>query len=125
MLGKKLNEMNPAEVQLTDTIVQRTLDRLSVMYAGVSERGIKALFLINGGGIVTMLAYFHEPSVEKNILLFLSFVCFLLGLMLTVILVGIDYYIGMKFLNNYSSNIKNLTMEKLNCQKHKIIQVIV
>lgn len=108
MLEKKLNEMNPLEIQIADNIIQRTLDRLLVMYGGVSERGIKALFLINGGGIVAMLAFLHDSYTNKNIYLLLSLGCFLLGLILTVMLVGIDYYIGMRFLNNYTSNINKL-----------------
>jgi hypothetical protein len=105
MLGKKLNEMNTSEIQITNNIIYRTHDRLLNIYAGVTERALKALFLINGGGVVALLAYLHDSSPLVFNKLICSLTCFLLGLVLTVVLVALDFYVCLNYLNNYTLNL--------------------
>jgi hypothetical protein len=107
MQRKKLTEMDTSEIQITNNIIYRTHDRLLNIYAGVTERALKALFLINGGGVVALLAYLHDSSPLVSTKLLLSLGCFLMGLILTVILVALDFYVCLNYLNNYTANLKH------------------
>lgn len=121
MQQKRLPELNMNEVQIADNIIQRTLDRLLKIYNGVSERGIKALFLTNGGGVVTVLAYLHNSSSAYNSCLVVSLCLFLIGLGLTVLLVGFDHYLSLNSLKNYNDNIIRYNNGKINLADTLII----
>jgi hypothetical protein len=112
MLQKKLSEMDPNEIQITNNILFRTENRLLDIYAGVTDRALKALFLINGGGVVTLIAYMHDSSVV-NIKLIASLAAFLLGLLLTVMVVAVDYYVCLESLRNFAANLQRFNNDKI------------
>lgn len=112
MLQKKLSEMDTNEIQITNNILFRTENRLLDIYAGVTERALKALFLINGGGVVTLLAYLHDTSVA-NLKLILSLAAFLLGLLMTVVVVAVDYYVCLKSLRNFTVNLQRFNNDNI------------
>ena len=66
MLRKKLKDMNNEEKSITDKITFEIMNELKSTYAGAAERGQKCLFLLNGGGVVTILAYMHTTGANSS-----------------------------------------------------------
>jgi hypothetical protein len=117
MINKNLSEMNENEIQITNNIVFRTQDRLLNIYAGVTERALKALFLINGGGVVAMLAYLNDSATATNNKMLVALGCFLTGLVFTVLVVAVDYYVCFKSLNNYSANLRRFNRGEIKLEE--------
>jgi hypothetical protein len=117
MQRKKLSEMDTHEIQITNNIIYRTQDRLLNIYSGVTERALKALFLINGGGVVALLTYLHDSSPFIMTKLILSLSCFLLGLIMTVFLVAIDFYVCLNFLNKYTANLRTFNSDEMRLEE--------
>jgi hypothetical protein len=79
MLEKLLNQMNELERKDAEASLQRVRDLLLSTYDGATERGIKSLFLTNGGGLISVLTYFHASPKENSHLIW-SFYLFTTGL---------------------------------------------
>ena len=63
-------------------------------YNGATERAIKALFLINSGGIIAILAYLYKDTLPfcSKTLFILSLTLFLIGLLFAFAVVTFDYF---------------------------------
>src|SRR3990167_7198273 len=113
MLEKKIHEMNELEKQKTESIAQNMLQLLIQTYNGATERGLKALFIANGGGLVTMLTYFYGLPCLKQKLLLLPLKLFLAGFIAAIIIVSIDYLICFRNVLSYKEKVKKFAVGKI------------
>ena len=113
MLDLKISEMHNSQITQCDAITQRTLDRILKSYSDITTICVNSLFLINGGGVVTLLTYFKLAEFKNTSLKF-SLFCFLAGLILTVIHVALDYNICRTYLKNFLSNLNNFNNDHIN-----------
>lgn len=92
---KYFKEMNESQQSsITNTLVRAEND-LRTIYLGCTERLIKSLFLINGGGVIALLAYIYKNEIQlsiiKKYLFSVALITFLIGLCFTFILVICDF----------------------------------
>ena len=105
----RLDEMNPNtnENQWAIWNILRAEENLKSIYFGCVERSIKALFLLNSGGTITILAYiYHAQNSCAKALLSIGLILFLLGLLFAVSVVGFDYFLFLKKLRQYNRDIR-------------------
>lgn len=111
---KKCGQMNNTERGLLYADVVRISDALLILYTGATERVIKSLFLINSGGIITILAYIYRgtSAASKNLLNY-AFIMFLVGLILAFALVILDYFTCERRSKTFSTKIKELYEDQM------------
>ncbi|MBV8802243.1 MAG: hypothetical protein JO131_04635 [Gammaproteobacteria bacterium] len=81
------------EKHLATSNIIREESNVNSLYLGCAERAIKALFLINGGGVITVLTYiYHATTLSANLFTSISLVAFLIGLALVFNVVARDFY---------------------------------
>lgn len=117
MLRKKIHEMDDLEKLKTESIVQNMLQLLLQAYNSATERGIKALFIANGGGLVTMLTYFYGLPCSKQKLLLLPLKLFLVGFIAAIIIVAIDYLMCLKNIFTYKQKVTRFAAGKINLEE--------
>ena len=127
MQEKCISEMNVDEKIKAETIFNRSIDIHLTGFLGATDRVVKALFLINGGGVVTLLSYLHGlPTAHCHSLLW-SLGMFLLGVFLIGIIVVLNFDISLinfnKFINNFKRFFHNETIFS-NTQKIGVSVVI-
>lgn len=112
---KMVQEMNMEELQQANFYTVRTADKLMTAYLGCVERIIKSLFLINAGGVVTILTYLHQSDISYNVkkLLDKSLKAFLAGLFFALVLVSIDYFLMLTRVNKFNGDIENFREGKI------------
>lgn len=78
-------------------------------YNFATKQIIKALFLINSGGVITILAYWYRGAKGcSTLLLGSSLGMFLIGLILAFILVAADYFLCKHRVESFNSNMLQL-----------------
>lgn len=121
-VNKKINEMEPSQRDIAvGNIIREEVDIFQV-YMGCAERLIKSLFLLNSGGVVTLLAYLHDKlssvDVDNQVwCLSISLRLFILGLMSAFFLVVADYFFLGKRLFNYMKQSREFLDDKISFSK--------
>lgn len=87
-------------------ILDEMLMRLINIYMTSTQHGINTMFLINGGGIVTLLAYLSSPNIKINFYLIISLCFFILGLCISVVVVMADYFLCRQSVINFNKNLE-------------------
>lgn len=101
---KKFSSMEASEQYLATSNIIREDSNVNSLYMGAAERAINALFLMNSGGAITVLAYIYHASVPSaKLFLSISLVTFLLGVALVFNVVARDFY----YIRNKSLEFKN------------------
>jgi hypothetical protein len=101
-------EMKPDEKFCATSNIIRAQQDLNTIYFSCSERAIKSLFLINGGGIIAVLAYTHDKT--SNIFVTISLIIFLMGLILVLILVKNDFFYILQKAKNFNVDINEFLL---------------
>lgn len=83
-------DLKPEEKIRCEQYMIRTLDMLRDLYLGASERAIKSLALVNGGGVITMLSYIHAISPPNEYVKF-SLYAFIGGFVLFFLIVLLEF----------------------------------
>ncbi len=107
-VGKCINDMTPPQADAAKANILRIDDRLSIIYQGCSERAVKALFLVNSGGVISILTYIfqdrkliHNPDIKFSLLTFLFGLAFVfLGV------VGVDYFLSFYRSQSFGRQVK-------------------
>lgn len=114
---KRINEMSFPEREAAVTNILREKGAIYDTYIGCAERIIKALFLMNSGGVVTILAYLHgfkeAGAVKNEYWINLSLCVFLTGLVSAFILVACDYLIVNRGFTKYSSHTRKFLRNEI------------
>jgi membrane-associated protease RseP (regulator of RpoE activity) len=103
----KYNQLTPEQQNGIFFLIFKQEENLKNLYLATVERGIKSLFLVNAGGVVTILAYiFKHTNGCSKYLLFISLLSFLLGLMSALLVVFLDFKSMYAAYTNYCSKLK-------------------
>ena len=105
LIPKKYSELNSEQRNNIFFYILRCEDALRNLYLGSVGRGIKALFLLNAGGTVTVLTYISDEEGWSKFLSIISLTTFLIGLLLTLIVVFFDFKFLYKDLENFKADI--------------------
>jgi uncharacterized membrane protein len=106
--SKKYSELEPNLQAFLFQMLLKEEDKNQHLYLGAVERAIKALFLLNSGGVVTILAYMNHlgNSGSFNHFLIGSLIIFLIGIISALIVVVIDYLFLLDRLNKFNEDTK-------------------
>jgi hypothetical protein len=106
--SKKYSELEPNQQAFLFQMLLREEDKNQHLYLGAVERAIKALFLLNSGGVVTILAYMSNlgNNGSFNYYLIGSLIIFLIGIISALIVVVIDYLFLLDRLNKFNEDTK-------------------
>lgn len=112
---RQINDLNQAEASYAAENIARMGDNLQSIYLGCLERITSALFLINGGGVVTILAYMYKSEGPNNsILLFVYSLCsFIVGLLLAFTYTALDFWLVRKKLLRFSNDAFDFFINKI------------
>lgn len=102
---RKYDELDSEQRNYVFFYIIRCEDILRNLYLGSVERGIKALFLLNAGGTVTVLTYISNKIYWAKFLSIISLATFLIGLLLAVIVVFYDFKFLYQILEDFKSDI--------------------
>lgn len=101
------------------------------IYQYCSEQVTKSLFLVNSGGIITLLAFIHSNPSLKNHGLTLALFSFICGLISDFTLVIYDYFVILSKSNQFKTDLEKfynnyipLTEIKLLLEKRKFSWVV-
>lgn len=109
---KKYSDLESEVKNLVFHTILREEERLLALFLGAAERAIKILFLLNAGGVATILAYIANKGA--NGLLIGSMLSFIVGIIAAMIVVGWDYqYTSNRFSNFQADAAKYLNDEIL------------
>lgn len=96
------------------TLLFRREDLIRSMYFESVERSIKTLFLLNAGGIITILANIvRNGSTCSKIMFITSLIIFLLGLHLSLLTVLLDFRSRKRMFFNFISKAKDYLADKI------------
>lgn len=110
----KYNDLNPEQKNGIFFLIFKQEENLKNLYLASVERGIKSLFLVNAGGVVTILAYiFKQNNSSAKSLLFLSLLSFLIGLMSALLVVFLDFKSMYSAYNNYCFKLKQFMSSEI------------
>ena len=84
-------------------------------YLGSVERLIKAFFICNGGGLVAVLSYWRVEQ-PHSCLLTASLLLFTTGLLLSLVLVGVDFLVCDTALQGYTNKSREYMDNKLDIE---------
>ncbi len=121
MLKKNIDKMSEIEKREAKKAFEKYESLLFEIYLGATERAIKAMFITNGGATVAILAYLHGLGTTAPRNLWGALGCFVLGLIIAVVLVGIDYYICLKNMNNFRARVGKFHMGEANLNETFIL----
>jgi hypothetical protein len=112
---KFIRHMNKTEREYVKERVDMISDFLVQQYNGATERVIKSLFLINAGGVVTILTYLHNSSLAKcsKMLCAVALLFFIVGLVFSFMMVSLDYFSCYWRQNFFNKNVKNFFDDKV------------
>lgn len=103
----KYNDLDPEQKNGIFFLIFKQEENLKNLYLASVERSIKSLFLVNAGGVVTILAYiFNQNNRCAKSLLFLSLLSFLIGLMSALLVVFLDFKSMYSAYTNYCLKLK-------------------
>src|SRR5258708_5461588 len=123
----KLNELSETQQQVMNNCIKikEATNTLSNIYLCCMETTIKALFLLNAGGTVTVLAYMHQVMhiKQKTCLFSISLVSFLAGLIFTFILVAYNFGSLYKRLKEFIDDIMNYRSNKIQFNEIKLFNL--
>lgn len=98
--------------------LNRQFENLKNLYLESVERSIKTLFLLNAGGVVTVLAYLFKLSHScSKSLLILSLIAFIIGLLLALLVVVLDFRNADSSFTYYSSNMDKYFVSTISYQE--------
>ncbi len=110
----RFNNMDPNQQQNIISIILRHDEVLRTIFLGSIERIIKALFLVNAGGLITLLAYLYKDHVTMNarVLFNTSLNWFLFGFIFAFIVVISDYLSLLFRTKNYNKQTSQFLSKK-------------
>ncbi|VEB35519.1 hypothetical protein [Legionella cherrii] len=98
-------------------LVFRQEENLKSLYLGSVERSLKTLFLLNAGGVVTVLAYIKKTNYCAKTLLYITLIIFLLGLLSALLVTFLDFKNSYDSYMQYQNNLKEYFSNKIVYQK--------
>jgi hypothetical protein len=123
MQNKRLNEMDVSsnEPQLAFSILQQTRNYFLTTYAAVTERSINTLLLVNGGGVVTVLAYLHASARTNNVCLTFAWISYLTGIFFTISVVACDQYVCTRYLKTHVTNVQQFNLNAISLADAQVV----
>lgn len=110
---KNINDMEFTEREAAISNIIRSEDGLLKLYLGCAERLMNALFLINSGGAVALIAFLHLiQNPAKKWWIAFSLIVFLIGLVCAFVLVGADYLFVAHGFSKFGREKKNFLLAK-------------
>ncbi|HCD9515733.1 TPA: hypothetical protein NGI80_000182 [Legionella pneumophila] len=102
---KKYTELLPEDKAKIFNVLCIEHENNRNLYLGSAERAINTLFLLNTGGTVTLLTYlFQKKQPDINCFLIFSLCTFIIGIILALIVVLIDFEYLRKNLTKFCDN---------------------
>lgn len=131
MLDKKYSDLDEVEKSIAESYIKYYRDLYQNAQSESSKRAVNSLFLLNSGGIVTILSYMQDKVITKVGVS--SFLLFIIGLGSAFALVSFDYLNTYNSINNFSTVVQNYSIgevtlrnirskvEEHNCLSRKLL----